>query len=741
MGKTKTTSSKLPRGYPKSQAVIRDRKHFDSVDSTFSEEHYGKYLVVKNTASNQQDHNRYYLNFETHLEFQEFNMSRKGPLVFLKNNGITDTQLLSRFPEQHDFIWSELTLLIEEFTSRRKVEVLLRGFGHLLSVFNKYKIALSSLEELDGDHLETLENDAKEGAYSRTTLKNCTGFLRLTIACYRKMLHIPALDKYGVQTSGKDELSLAVSWQCDIYACQELDKTIQRVNEYRGWMRELKEMQAPFHKEELAHHGGLFTMKNLVFTVFDNFDTFGGVSGNLNKPFYKAIKQLYDIDLKDIRERAKQVGGKEAEIRKLGEGGVNITVNDERMFAIWHKVIAPEYPFKKTILPQYAFVQASLQHWRTHKSGSCGISLVEFDRRIIPDFQALYPLYLFSLCRSGLNQQPVLDWRVWMDEFGNYHLGEDSGMGRIVDGYKGRGLAGGSIQSTALDSKQCEYMEFWCDYAAPIYHHTADCHFFQYEEMGDVSILTTESIKSILRQGKSHFFYRNCITDMILLKDGTPEEKRLYTIDHNKIRKIKNLSEYLEGKRQWERQYERGHQDVKTGITYEMTAEFQGSKQHRIAKTLNVLVEYFRGRISSADNPKLEVFNGPLAHCHNPFEPDYVGAKKLRKNDVCTNWRKCLSECSQCQPVKQVHGPNIMAWRIVMEELRPVYADTKDWERMFLLDDMAAEAALKACEFSDEEQAICEAKANEPGRLMFIRKEVLNSQRSRRLSEEELKNG
>lgn len=739
MGKAKTTSTQLPRGFIKPQLQRGERKHFDYVEALFAEEHYGKYLVVKNTASNSQNHNRLYLCFDAHLEFIKPKI-RHGMFEITKKSGIADIQLISRFPKLHYFIWQELSILIENSASRNNVERLLKGFGHLLSVFNRLEINISTLQDLDGSHVKAIENDAKNNSYLRYLLKSCNQFLRYICEYYGKNLYIPELGKYGFSKNRDDDISLGISWQCDIYACQDLDEIMLYVNEYRDWMQELEVMQAPFSEEELALHGGLFTLKNLVFTYFENFSKFGSGCAIKNEIFRKIAYQLYGIELrvwKGNRGCTAAYRKRENELRKLGDGGIDISVQDERMFAIWHKIIAPEYPFMREFLSHYSFIHSSLGQWRLVKSGILGFGLESFDRRIVPGLQETYYLYLLSLCRSGLNQQPILNWRVWKDADGSYHIGEDSGMGRIVDGFKGRG---NSIQTTALDREQRNYVDFWCTYATPLYQRSQNDHFFQYERHGNINTLGLDGIR-VQFKGKSNFFNRHKIVDTVLLEDGALQEKRLTHINHEKIRKIKNLSEYLEGKEQWERQYRRGHKNGNTEIIYQQTAEFQESKQHRIVMTQNKLLEFFKDKTIVESNPKLQVFTGPLSNCKNPFEPDYEGAKKLRDRDVCSNWRKCLSGCSQCQPVKNVHGPNIMAWIIVMDEMRSIYTDSEEWERMFLLDQMAAEAALIICNFSDVERVECEKKANEHGRLAFIRREVLNSQRSRRLNEDEKENG
>lgn len=743
MGKTKTATTKLPRGSLKPQSSNRARQHFDTVNPLLAEDHYGKYLIVKNDHSGKEKHNRFYLCHAAIVEFFEASKAMSLVVKNLKDNGISSTHLISLFPEQKDMIITTLYAFIDKGSPRSLVVKLLMGFSHLLMVLKKFKITLTSLNEIDGNILKALVKDAKNNEYSRHSLKSCSQFLRQVRSYYGKEFEVPNLQQYGaVMNEAKEELSLEVSWQLDLYACKELDETINLVEEYKKWIRDLEEIQAPFTCEELDHHGGIFTLKNLIYSYFENIDLLGKKSAKHNQIIRKIALSLYDIELrvwKYQRGKSKQDIGMETMLREQSKGGINITIQNERMFAIWHKVIAPDYPHVKAMLPRYSFLHKSLDHWRYMLTQRSFIDLNRFRRRIYPIKETIYPLYLLSLCRSGLNQQPIKDWRVWKNQQGKYHLGEDSGMGRLVDGFKGRG---NTMQTTALDKQHTRYVDFFCDYLAPLYEHSMDDHFFQYlankghESHSKIQTWNGLALATMFL-GKHHFFYKHSIMDTEILPDGTYQHKRIYTIEHEQIRKVKNLSEYLRGKKDWERQYELGHKNIETSISYEQTVDFENEKQHRIAKSLNTLLDFIKGRVSEQENPKLKVFNGPLAHCQDPFKPDYEGAK-LRDGDVCTNWRKCLSGCSQCQPVKSIHGPNIMAWRIIMKELRSVYTDPQEWERMFLIDDQVAEATLEACHFTKEEQEECEKSANETGRLNFIRREVLNSQTSRRLSQEEL---
>lgn len=742
MVKTKTTSSQLPRGSLQLDKSNNLSKHIDTVNLLFSHEHYGKYLVVTNSTGQNRKHNRQYICFDAMVEFLSPSM-HTGSLNALKKQGKGDSHLLSRFPKHYTFIQNSIFKLIKPYSSRKTVDRLLSGFSHFLKVLGD--IDWLSFETLNRDHIKLIEQDAKENEYSKTVLGNCTSFLNVVVSYYKMDLIVPAYMLYASKSNKINEISIAVSWQCDRYACMELDETICLVNEYKEWMLDLKTIQEQFSEKELKQHGGIFTLNNIVFSSFDNIDKLGHRSSiSFNRVLQRLAMSLYGIQIKTWEHTSRKTieeRKQEDELRIIGKGGINISIHDERMFAIWHKIVAPNYPFITDFLPQYACIQKVFNSWRNTISKKYNFSLERFDKRIYPNLQTIYPLYLLSLCRSGLNQQPIRDWRVWKDIDNSFHLGIDSGMGRIVDGYKSRG---NSIQSTALDHKHCKYIDFWCNYAKSLYEASNDDHFFQYlqtkttEKGKDKVHILGASDKSISGASKN-FLHRNIVIDIFYKQDGTITEENVRSIKHEKIRKVKNLSEYIQGKEQWERQFKLGHKNQDTELFYQKTAEFQGSIQHRINMSMNDLIDFFKGRLSVEERPELQIFAGPLSNCSNPFEPTYIGAKEIKDGDVCTNWRKCLTKCDKSELIKHIHAANIMSWRIVMSELHSIYS-TEEWDRMCLLDDMAAEAALKVCGFTNEERVVYEAKAKEEGRLAFIRKEVLHSHRSRRLSKDEKHN-
>ena len=741
MGKSNSsTSATMPKGYTKSSSPIQHRLHFDTVNPILAEEHYGKYLIGKHTKKTIEakvDH-RIYLCYDSKIE--QLRTERKSEAL-MKVHGISSIYLLTHFPQHEQWLKKELPPMTQDL-SIEKINIVLRSIHFILSILEEHHITLSSLEQIKPEHIEIIKKDAKNGTYSLGKLKDCSETLKLIKSYFNKSYTVPNLRTYAVKSEDKTELSLEVTWQLDHFACKELDETIALIKEYQGWMKELKDMQTPFTQDEIDFHGGLFTLKNLIFTYFDNIVRTTKV-GQKNYMIRAAAKALYGIELKVYKNHSKATKQEREAIARLkeqGKGGINITIEDERMFAMWLKAIAPKFPYDKSVPKRYQFIGDNLDTWRKGQSKKEPIDLSRLNRRIFVSINELYPLYLLSLCRSGLNQQPVKDWKVLKDKKGIRHFGEESGMGRLVDGFKGRG---NSIQTTSLDKEHAKYIDFFIEHQSELYEKSQYDNLFQYfnnqgnksKQTEEWSVLTYTTLRNIKQS--ENFFTRNEIIDTVLTADGEYIKKRIEWIDHNQIRKVKNLSEFLQGKKDWERQFNKGHKDKATEDYYR-NSQFKSNQDHRIAKTLNQLTEFAKNRASQKDNPKFKVFTKtPFTNCSNPFEPNYDGAKPMKDGDVCANWAKCLSGCSQSKPVKAVHAPNIMAWINVMEELKNnIYTSAEEWESKFMIEHAVAKSTLEGFHITHEEKDLFEKKALEPRRLDFMRAVVLNSKRSVKATEE-----
>lgn len=727
---TKTSSTKMPRGSAEFLSIEKVRPHLDTVYPHFAEKHYRKYLIVTNDKYNKQPHSRLYLCYQSQIELMQ--TYADDALIKMQSN-VAQHNMFTRFPDRKDLTWSILIAIIDQGTSRQSALSLIKALGLLYKIFDEENIQFNDMNELSGPHIDVIKKHVQNnGKYLKSSLSDLSLMLRMIIINIQETFLVPDIRQYGTVGSkgiGKTPTH-SITWQLDLYAEQAIESLIIRVKKYREWMNELNTI------------GNLFSLQNLAYTFFENLDKIGSGAGGANIRIRKLAIHLYGVELQcweNYQKIKKHEKVREIELRKLGKNGINITIRDERMFAMWHKVIAPNYPHDKQILSQYAFLfKISLEAWRGNISKAIGINRIIFDTMIYPSFDELYPLYLLVLCRTGVNQGVAQDWRIWKDESDKYHLGIDSGMGRLVDGTKGRG---NTEQTVALDRQIRRYVDFYTQWLTPIFEHSGNKHFFQCISNGSKSgkIYThidpmTLAQKANRKQGTFYHIYP--IIDEVVMPDGTHYEERVMWIKHHKIRKIKNLSDYLSGKDQYKRKMELGHKDLDTEYIYQQTVDFEDVKTHQIATAQNHFLDVVKGNADIENNPRLKIFTTPMSNCKNPKNPTYVGSKKLHSNDVCTNWRKCLTDCEQCEVIAKIHGPIIVAWRDCMDEMREIYTTTELWDRKFYYDYQAAVSTLEG--FNTDIMEVCEKKALEY--TDFVRRHILNSKRARKLNQEELLN-
>ncbi len=726
--KTKTASSKMPRGVAEFLSNEPVRPHFDSVYSHFAEEHYGKYLIVANNKGDKQPHNRFYLCHESMIELMGTYTSKKVSKLQL---GTAKHHTFTRFSDKKELTWNILSVVTDSSMSRQTAKIIISSLSLLYEIFCHENIEFNDMNELSGSYIDEIVKHVQgKGTYLKSNLQYLAQLLRLIEANIKETFTVPDLRQYGISGSrGVGTIpTLAIQWQLDIYAEQAIETHIKRVKQYQQWMKELDEI------------GELFSLKNLAYTFFNNLDIMKSGAGAANIKIRKLAFNLHGIELRCWKSHChmnKYEREREAELRNIGEGGINIAINDERMFAMWHKVILPNYPYENEILSQYACISENLEFWRANMSTKVGTSRTAFDAMIYPSYDEIYPLYLMVLCRTGINQGVVQDWRILKNENEKYCMGIDSGMGRLVDGDKGRG---NTEQTAALDRQLRRYVDFFTKWMTPLFDHSQDDHFFQNINIGYrhknafYSIIDSYILSSKKNRKQDTFYHTFPIMDEVILPDGKRLEKRVTWIHHDKIRKIKNLSEYLEGKDQYIRKMERGHKNLETEYIYQQSVDFDEVKGHQIAMAQYKAVDVFMGKVDVEANPKLKIFTTPMSNCKNSKNPTYIGVKELHNNDVCTNWSKCLTSCDQSEVIAKTHGPVIVAWRNCMDDMHGLYPTDELWERVFYYDYQAAISTLES--FSPDIVKVCEEKASKYAD--FVRRHVLNSRHSRKLTQKEL---
>jgi len=296
------------------------------------------------------------------------------------------------------------------------------------------------------------------------------------------------------------------------------------------------------------------------------------------------------------------------------------------------------------------------------------------------------------MIRTNLNSDVLRLWNV--DCINNiYTLGIQTGIGIRIDAVKHRG---NTYQSKVIpnDSFDKKAIDFYLDWLQPVFKQSQSKLFFQYvNSIKDKVINEWKSGRTFTKisESKRSLFQKYEVRD----DDGN----RILKIDHRQLRATGNYINYLKGKSEYERQMNLGHQNIETQKNYINSDEWKNKDRHKILKSQEVIVKITRGETVETEFGKK--FNALLANCAEPRSPDYPSAPTLRKNEICSDWLKCLTQCTKSTVIPKVHGSAIFAWKNFMEEQKKMFVSLEFWDKEYGMD---YEAACKVLDgFSEDE--------------------------------------
>jgi len=715
------------------KATNQKRPHFDTVNKLYAEEHHGKYLIVRNSKSDScsYSHNRLYLCKQSAMEFIVSSMNADqscritGIEAALETKGLAKSDLLSLYPEHGAYVRDFLFQLVDRILPRSSGNQVVIGFGIMIDILLSADIDLPSVTEFKNKHLNIVSKEMLDERFNNQAKVYVNRFLtelkRKNDAFVLKHIQVNQAQKPPTM------LSSDVVFQLDHYAQKELKENVCKAKEYAGWMEELESIE-------------LFSLENLAYTYYDNIDRLGRMAAALNRPIRNIAKELFNVELQCWKRRSngipqyfnKEDKHRHQELLELSRSGFNISIADERMGCMWNKTFFPDWPLNDEPTELFKNMHStSAISWRSNNSTGLKATISEFKKIALPTMEQLYPLILMLMIRTGLNQEVLRDWRVKKDADGSYKLGDETGLGVLIDGEKGRG---NSIQTVVIDlkSKEKKYLDFYLKWMTPLYDYSGSDRFFQY--LGSTEIMAWDSsskLTNLQYYGKNSntFFYNKYTIIETKTIDGNDSYQRLKWIDHRLIRPAKNYSNYLMGFNEFQRQVGLGHKSLETqNRHYRESAEWKGLDSHRIAMAQRTITRFFMGEITSKDDEKLTIYETPMANCSDPSNPLYPGAPKIKNDEICTNWRMCLTECQQSKVLPKVHGPVIMAWRNCMDTMRSDFYHAKDWDKEFLEDYSAANFVLNM--FKHEDKVFCEKEA--PSYETYVRQQILSTQKKRR---------
>lgn len=649
--------------------------HFDHKDEVLAYEHLGCYVMSTPPKKSNTYTSRIYLCYKAQKEyFQE--RRRRGEKLHRINVKPNKLHLLDQFPKYIHFIHSCIKTSIPNIMSEHLTQDFLRGLRVCLLIFDYLDIKIRNIGELTNRiQKKVIENISKVCKF-----KNDRYMLRYFFGKIENHVHgfVPLdIPKTFFRDKSIEAYPSSTIYQMDFYARKELDRLIERRLEYIQWISEL-------NKKEL------FSLENLACTYYN--------PNQKNIAFKQQInlisKTLFKTDLKSWESKQKgkytytsdQQRYQHLNLLKLSQEGIDIEVKDERMFSLWMKTIHPDWPFDQTVDEKYRKLYTHEKSFRISHMKKINLNYYDFESRIYPGFNEIYPLILLLLIREGLNSETLQDWKITKTDEG-YKLGDESPFAIIIDAEKTRS---NSIITTTIskDSDQAKYIEFYLKWLSDIYEHSNEKYFFQYIARGTKirSWLGVELFGG-MKRSKYSFYKKNKLFDI--------NGKRILHINHQKIRVSNNYMDYLHGLSEFERQLKKGHKSIETQKKYENSIEWNDQIMLKIAKTQNQYVSFFRGQILESTKKVNKLFEGVLSDCSNPFSPDYPGHKSLKANEACTDWFKCLTGCTKANVIKPIHGPAIVAWKEYMEQQQELFLRIEDWEKEYLPDYEAATSTLE----------------------------------------------
>lgn len=692
------------------------RPHYDKVNDIFADEHYLHYLVVKNAKSEKRISNRLYISYSEDKEFYETYYPKiHGSINKSFDNHSNKLHLFTIFPEHKNYISKLVFELVDENLSRKTVENVLKGFSFFIEVMLENNISLPNIDNFEQMH-QKLVHRALETAEISKSYKNYISTFFSFISKKNKQFRHKNISSRQEGEIGIEGLSLDTVFTLDFCASNELDLIISRVNEYKSWINEFASTE-------------LFSLENLAYTYFKNREELGRIGSAQNKILNKLSIALHKVNLQCwTRSKGKTIyyyaseddRKRHAELSEIKKKGVDIGLNSEKMFALWHHEICPNWPHDQEMLPIFSNIWTyGMTSWRSNQAYRLNISLVDFDSRIYPSMHEFYPLALFLLIRLGTNQDVLKSWSIRKEE-NHYLMGDNiNGLALLVQGLKGRG---NTVQDIVIpaNSEEEKYIKFYLNWLYPLYEKSTNNKFFQYitqkHQNNNISCWDKNTFDS-LKQGKNKFYMKYEIFD--------DKGKRIYFFDHRRIRVSSNYADYLRGYSEFQRQRNKGHKSVETQRHYENNTDWKGQVRYKISKTQEKIVKIFRGEITENDDPKAVIFNGPIADCVNPNSPTFPNAPILKENEMCLDWTKCLTQCEQCIVIPKVHGPVISAWIRFMEKEKDQFMRNRDWEKEYLVDYESAVNVFSG--FSSDQKKYSNDQASRY--MLFIRNYVLSNKR------------
>lgn len=686
--------------------------HLDRVDHLFAKEHYGFYLMISLTKGTSNLSPRMYLSYKHKAQY--FEEKAKTNSAYKKAIRKSSVEIFEENENYmsfiQDFISKKISKELRTYQKTRSLIIGLSVYIEYLKKINKIYTTLNEIKTIEASEVYNYHFEFnKVTTDSIRSLDLFFSELDMTtkqIKISKTKKKLPNLNK-----PNKEKLNIpsALVYQLVYSIKDNFKNTKQLIGEYQNWCDEFKS-------------NSFITKNDLLKTIFDIIEEFPNrknnryvqlLSSKLRCDFGINADFLFytNIEINNMfsLEQQNHMKLKKIDFQRMSLEGRNINVKNEKYAFYWMMEIFPEYPHSNYISEKYKDInQQTFKNIRTWIRRYFNIDLGLMDKRMFPQINDIYPLYLLLLIATGVNQEVLKSWEIRKNENEEYVLdADDLDMFTVISSVKERSNSNISVvlQNNSIEKR---YLDFYIKWSSPIYSNSQNKKVFQYmNTSGGLSKKYQEIDKSFLSNVKSSptsLFKKY----EVINQDGN----RIYEINHTEIRKSHNYQDYLKGKKEFERQLRKNHESGDTTkIYYEnQNHEWEDGKKHKIALSQNLLVGIFKGEISREEHKTVGLFyNGPMADCKNNKSPTFRNAPVLKENEVCSDWCKCLTECNKSFVITKIHGPVIVSWINYLNKEREKFIRIEDWNKEYLEDYEAANDVLSR--FPEDDIIYCNKEA------------------------------
>ena len=723
MAKKKLITPKGSRDKTQRQ-IISDRPHFDIDIKQFNEEHYGLYLIVSNTAKadRERKHNRIYLDLNAQNEFFEWLQTQLESVKSLPTYvRPLDTNILTKHYHHENLIMT-IMKTIKRNEKRRYVRDVLYGLNHIIKLFENVKIEIPrDPHNFTVDvHQEYLKNAILNGRVLISTHKINIGTIWALIkdnfnnnlsqlpitesaqTILNKLVKSPNEIVDDQNEYDKNEITLEILFQLDYYSQIELESIMKRRKEYLKWIKELEENEENgkyfFSRENLLktfyNHTGKVSIRNLYISLYNEDPLLWNPNGTGNAQSIKSDGKFYFSEQDLYRHQ---------ELQLIAEDGEDLSIHNEKMFAWWHFKLYPQYPFEKNIAVEY--IEVFKDTWRENNAKAAGISLVDFAERITPSIHCIYPLFLRLLIDSDANTDTILNMNNHKLSDENYTVGVSHHNLRMLNSVK---LRSNTI-TPAFISKGTftdDCINFFTKWLKPVYNKSSSSQFLQYFSVPSncLSNLTLDKVKQLSpeysKKEDNNKLFLNKYNIFRTIEKVKNNEKvvewikePVLKIQHSKIRAANVYKNYYVGFGEWKSAHvDKGHQSDNILSSNYQQYSWKANEEHQIATTLLHIQNFVEGKI--IDQRLETAFKQPHCDCSDNSHPSFEGAPKINPGEVCTSWRNCLTKCEHSKVIPEIHGPTIMAWKLLLEEEKDNFNRIEDWEKEYTYDYQATKVVV-----------------------------------------------